>query len=77
MNGFGIGMISLNSGQEMVDICQIPDNILKTMTTANLSSLCLNYPLLGDMLFSNNLQEGFDMMALKFNGFQIKLLIHQ
>ncbi|MCP4760986.1 MAG: hypothetical protein GY870_04335 [archaeon] len=61
---------SLNSSQEMIDICQIPDSILKIMTTANLSSLCLNYPLLGDMLFNDNFQEGFDMMASKFNGFQ-------
>jgi len=61
---------SLNSSQEMIDICQIPDSILKTMTTANLSRLCLNYPLLGDMLFSDNFQEGFDMMASNFNGFQ-------
>ena len=61
---------SLKSSQEMIDVCQIPTDILKNLSTARLSKLCLDYPLLGDMLFSNNLQEGFDIVSSKFNGFQ-------
>lgn len=61
---------SLKSSQEMIDACQIPADILKNLSTASLSKLCLDYPLLSDMLFSNNLQEGFDIVSSKFNGFQ-------
>ncbi|MFP4449288.1 MAG: hypothetical protein ACLFPH_11185 [Bacteroidales bacterium] len=61
---------SLTSTQEMIDTCQIPVEILSKLTTAELAELCLNYPLLGDMLVTNDFQKGFEAMSSFFNGFQ-------
>ena len=61
---------SLNSGKEMTEACEVPANILPLLSTASLAELCLNYPLLGDMLLANNIQEGFDKLSISFNGFQ-------
>jgi hypothetical protein len=61
---------SLNSSQEMIDTCQIPLKIIQELSTEVLADICLNYPLLGDMLFANNFQEGFEELCKKFNGFQ-------
>lgn len=61
---------SLTSTQEMIDTCQIADDILSKLTTAELAELCLNYPLLGDMLVTNDFQKGFEVMSSFFNGFQ-------
>jgi hypothetical protein len=61
---------SLDSSQEMIEACQIPTEILSNLSTARLADLCLNYPLLGDILSANNYQNGFDKLAKIFNGFQ-------
>ncbi len=60
---------NFKSGQEMIDACQIPENILKNFSTSRLAHLCLNYPLLGDILFFDNYQEGFERISANFNGF--------
>ncbi len=56
--------------QEMVDVCQIPANLLSTISTEELAELCLNYPLFFTMKAFNNLQEGFNQVSTEFNGFQ-------
>ena len=61
---------SLSSSQEMIDACQIPADILPNLSTASLADLCMNYPLLSDMLLANNYQDGFDKLVNIFNGFQ-------
>ncbi len=61
---------SLHSSKEMIEVCEIPANILPSLSTASLADLCLNYPLLGDMLLASNFQEGFDHLSKSFNGFQ-------
>jgi hypothetical protein len=60
----------LKTSQEMIDACQIPDDIIKDMSTNDLVNLCITYPLLGDMLFASNLQVGFDHLSKIFNGLQ-------
>ena len=60
---------NFKSGQEMIDTCQIPENILKNLSTSRLAHLYLNYPLLGDILFFDNYQEGFERISANFNGF--------
>jgi hypothetical protein len=60
---------TFKSGQEMIEACQIPENVLENLSTSDLAYLCLNYPLLGDMLFFDNYQEGFEKMSASFNGF--------
>jgi hypothetical protein len=60
---------TLKSGQEMIEVCQIPETILENLSTSRLAYLCLNYPLLGDILFFDNYQEGFEKISANFNGF--------
>lgn len=65
------GWRSLKTTQDKLDNCQIPVSVLDKLTTADLVKLCLNYPLLGDMLFSNTgFQDGFNAISSNFNGFQ-------
>ena len=60
----------LKSHQEMISACIIPENVIKTMSTDGLVQTCLNYPLFGDILFYDNLQDGFNAIANSFNGFK-------
>ena len=55
--------------KEKVDACQIPDGVLNSLTTKELVEICLNYPLFGDIMFYDNLQDGFrNNVAISFNG---------
>ena len=54
--------------QEMLDACQIPDEILKNMTTEGLIETCLSYPMMGDMMLSNSTYQGFIRQVETFNG---------
>ena len=56
-----------NSG-EMIDACQIPEDVLFCLTTDNLTELCLQYPLLYDVLAFNNLNDGLSRLFDNFNG---------
>ncbi|MBG8554752.1 hypothetical protein [Hymenobacter guriensis] len=60
---------SLTSGDEMVEVCQVPAARLQTISTPGLITTCLNYPLLGDMIFFDNLQFGLRTQLSNFNGF--------
>ncbi|OJV80512.1 MAG: hypothetical protein BGO34_15535 [Bacteroidia bacterium 44-10] len=61
----------IQSSQEMLNACQIPERVLTSLSTKDLAELCLSYPLLGDMLFSNtSIQDGFNFISSTFNGFQ-------
>lgn len=53
---------------EMIEACEIPEDMLKSMTTEALSQTVLNYPLLMDLLASNNARKGFEAMLSNFNG---------
>jgi len=52
----------------MLQACQIPEDILKSMSTKGLAETVLEYPLLGDMMAYNTIQQGFDAVASQFNG---------
>jgi hypothetical protein len=65
---------NLKSKQEMTNNCQIPTNYLTKMTTDRLIKLCLDYPLLPDIFFYDNLKEGFETKISSFNGFKELLL---
>lgn len=58
------------SHQEMVDACQIPENVLASIDTESLVHLCLNYPLLFDIYAYNQVSDGFDAFYNQFNGIQ-------
>jgi len=53
-----------------LEACQIPQEILKTISTTGLVETCLNYPFLPDMMFSDTPQKGFEGIISRFNGLQ-------
>ncbi len=55
---------------DRVQACQIPEDILKKMTTGALLETVLNYPHFGDMWAYDSLQYGFERVAAEFNGLQ-------
>ncbi len=59
---------ALKDHGDMITACQIPENILKNISTAGLIETVLNYPLMVDRLAYNNPQEGFNQVASQFNG---------
>lgn len=56
------------SNEEMVRACQIPERVLPLLSTAELTDLCLQYPLLYDVFAFNNLNKGMDKLFDDFNG---------
>jgi len=58
----------LKNHKEKVEVCQIPENTIHSLTTEELLDVCLNYPLIGDIMAFNNVQEGFDAFKNNFNG---------
>ncbi len=60
---------SFGSLKERQDACQMPENLLKTISTKNLVETCMNYPLYGMYLAYNNEMEGIKIIMDGFNGF--------
>jgi hypothetical protein len=52
----------------MIDACQIPEDVLSGLSTADLTDICLNYPLLGDVLAFDNPNLGLGNLFGNFNG---------
>lgn len=63
------GWAGLKTGQDMVDTLQMPNSVLKTISTAGLMETCLDYPLLLDMIAFPSLQKGTQVQLGNFNGF--------
>lgn len=61
---------NLNSYQERLNAYNIPQSILKTITTKELIKACLNYPEYRLVFTRNDLQLGFNYISTKFNGFK-------
>lgn len=61
---------SLQTHDEMVKACKIPDEILKQMTTPQLLKVCIDYPLFADMFTFNSIEAGFTSVSRSFNGLQ-------
>ncbi len=59
-----------NNSEEMYLACQIPEEMLKSMSTGDLVTTCLNYPLLSTLFAYDDLQTGFNALTKKFNGIQ-------
>jgi len=58
----------LKNHEEKVKVCQIPDYILFSLSTEELLDVCLNYPLITDIMAFNNVQDGFNAFKTNFNG---------
>jgi len=59
---------AFTSHDEMLEACQIPEAILREMSTESLVETALGYPLYGDIWAYNSPQQGFEAVAAQFNG---------
>ncbi|MCL1933189.1 MAG: hypothetical protein FWF53_05215 [Candidatus Azobacteroides sp.] len=59
---------NFHSNEEMVEACQIPEDILSSLSTKDLTEICLRYPLLNDVFAFNSLSKGADKLFNDFNG---------
>ena len=57
-----------HSYEERVNACQIPEEILFSLSTEDLTELCLRYPPLYCVFAFNNLNQGLDKLFKEFNG---------
>ncbi|HUM66835.1 MAG TPA: hypothetical protein PLV32_13340, partial [Chitinophagaceae bacterium] len=62
---------ALKTHKEMVQVCQVPEEILQQLTTPALLETCLSYPLLMDVLAFNNLVTGLEQTLKRFNGYHV------
>lgn len=65
---------ALKSHYEMVTICQIPENIIHSLSTDDLITICLDYPLFFTLTAFTNMQEGYEQVSTEFNGFKELIL---
>lgn len=56
----------LDTFEEMIEVCKIPDSILQSMTTGDLLETCLNHPFKGNIYLYSTLDKGFQVMANTF-----------
>jgi hypothetical protein len=59
---------AFKTSQEMVDVCQIPDEVLTSLSTEDLTDICLNYPLWMDVFRFNYKDDGLNKFFSDFNG---------
>ena len=58
----------LENRKAKVDVCQIPENVLQSISTNDLMTLCLEYPLLYDVFAFENINRGLNKLFNDFNG---------
>ena len=61
---------TLGTAEEMREATQIPEELLKVMSTAELIIMVENYPLLCDLYAYGSLQEGYERVKAQFNGIE-------
>lgn len=59
---------NLRTEQERFNAMQIPEDLLKSITTSALVISCINYPAFGYITAYSNIQTGFVFLTTKFNG---------
>ena len=62
--------IAYSSYKERLEACQIPEKILKDMTTEELVAICKNYPFSRNIFAYSSIQEGFEKVCEEFNGYK-------
>ena len=58
----------LQTVKERIDICQIQENLLSSLSTDDLTDVCMQYPLLGVVLAWSPHDRGLDSLFREFNG---------
>ena len=61
--------VDLKTHTDRLNALQIPEDILKRMTTKSLLETCLNYPMFGDVIAYNTIKTGIREVINNFNGF--------
>jgi len=61
---------TFETGEQMVKACQIPLDVLNTISTNELVTVCLNYPLFNNYMAFNDEREGISITIRQFNGLQ-------
>ncbi len=61
---------SLNNSYKKITACQVPGDVLPALSTEQLIEVCLNYPLLFDILAFDNILTGLETYSINFNGFR-------
>lgn len=59
---------TFQSGMEMVQACQIPQNVISSLSTEELLLICLKFPLLFDIGAANFFSDGYAAYEKNFNG---------
>jgi len=59
---------TFTTGQQMLDACQIPQEVLESLSTKDLAEVCLNYPLFFQYTAFNDEIVGISNMIENFNG---------
>ena len=59
---------TLESNKAKVEVCQVPEQILRDISTNDLMILCLQYPLLYDVFAFNSINDGLTKLFTDFNG---------
>lgn len=62
--------LELGGTVERVKVCQIPQDILKDLTTSALVEPCLNFPFFSDLFTSPDYQTGLKNLRTHFNGLE-------
>jgi len=60
--------IELGRKTNRLEACQIPEDVLNSMTTEALALTVVDYPYLSDIFVFNNPQEGLEYIRMNFNG---------
>lgn len=61
---------TFETGEQMVKACQIPLDVLNTISTKELVTICLKYPLFFNYMASNDERRSINNTIQKFNGLQ-------
>jgi hypothetical protein len=64
------GWKNFHSTQEMVDACQVPEDILSSLSTDELTDVCLQYPLLFSYCAFTDWNYAMEVEFHDFNGFR-------
>lgn len=61
--------VEFNTTQERIDVCQVPEQKLKSMTTEALLATVMNYPFIETYTAFNSVEDACRTMSRDFNGF--------
>jgi len=58
----------LKGVNEMIAACQIPEEVLSSLSTEDLAEICLQYPMIDSYLIYTTYEQGLNALVRQFNG---------